>query len=138
MLFALALAVIPVGVDAQGTASASCAALSAESPVEHVRPCADQGDASAQYFLGIRYDMHGVQWMRNLGVLALLLPHTTSRAHPAGRTQGGHMSGKSVRETVGFLAVVAGLVPPSLFQPPQLTKSPSLRALPSGSIQRRV
>ena len=56
LLFVLALAAIPVAVDAQGTASASCEGLSAESPVEDVRPCAEQGDAPAQYFLGRMYD----------------------------------------------------------------------------------
>jgi hypothetical protein len=52
LLFVLALAVIPVGVDAQGTPSDSCADISLSSALEDVRPCADQGDASAQYFLG--------------------------------------------------------------------------------------
>ena len=56
LLIVLALAVIPVAVDAQGTASASCEGLSAESPVEDLRPCAEQGDAPAQYFLGRMYD----------------------------------------------------------------------------------
>ena len=73
LLFALALAVIPVGVDAQGTPSASCADLSARSPLEDVRSCADQGHATAQTSLGFMYgngrgvlqdDAEAVRWYR--------------------------------------------------------------------------
>ena len=73
LLFALALAVIPVGVDAQGTPSASCAYLTSTSPLEDVRPCAEQGDAMAQYNLGVMYangegvpedDVEAVRWYR--------------------------------------------------------------------------
>ena len=55
LLFVLALAVIPVGVDAQVTPSASCADINGLSPLEDVRPCAEQGDAEAQYRLGRMY-----------------------------------------------------------------------------------
>ncbi len=55
LLFVLALAVIPVGVDAQGTAVASCADISPSSALEDVRTCAEQGDAGAQYNLGYMY-----------------------------------------------------------------------------------
>ena len=75
LLFALALAVIPVGVDAQGTPSASCAYLTSTSPLEDVRPCAEQGDASAQFYLGFMYvdgrgvpedDVEAVRWITRL------------------------------------------------------------------------
>ena len=52
LLFALALAVIPVGVDAQVTPSASCADISPSSALEDVRSCAEQGYAVAQTRLG--------------------------------------------------------------------------------------
>ena len=55
LLFVLALAVIPVGVDAQGTALAPCADISPSSALEDVRTCAEQGDAGAQYNLGLMY-----------------------------------------------------------------------------------
>ena len=59
LLFVLALAVIPVGVDAQGTAVASCADISPSSALEDVRTCAEQGDAGAQYNLGYMYTRGG-------------------------------------------------------------------------------
>jgi TPR repeat protein len=59
LLFVLALAVIPVGVDAQGTALASCADISPSSALEDVRTCAEQGDAGAQYNLGYMYTRGG-------------------------------------------------------------------------------
>ena len=37
LLFVLALAVIPIGVDAQGTPSASCADITGASPLEEAR-----------------------------------------------------------------------------------------------------
>ena len=46
LLFALATAVIPVGVDAQGTPSASCT----------LRTCAEEGNADAQAILGFIYE----------------------------------------------------------------------------------
>jgi TPR repeat protein len=63
LLFVLALAVIPVGVDAQVTPLASCADLSLESdrgpwldyPLEDLRTCAEQGNAVAQFSLGVMY-----------------------------------------------------------------------------------
>ena len=55
LLFVLALAVIPVGVDAQDTPSASCADINGLSPLEDVRPCAEQGDARVQFILGMAY-----------------------------------------------------------------------------------
>jgi TPR repeat protein len=55
LLFVLALAVIPVGVDAQVTPSDSCSDIDPASPLEDVRSCAEQGDARAQETLGIRY-----------------------------------------------------------------------------------
>ena len=55
LLFALALAVIPVGIDAQDTPSDSCSDINLASPLEDVRPCADQGDAGAQSALGVMY-----------------------------------------------------------------------------------
>ena len=57
LLFVPALAVIPVGVDAQVTPSASCAALSQSSPLEDLRSCAEQGNADAQTDLGLTYDL---------------------------------------------------------------------------------
>ena len=59
LLWVLALAVIPVGVDAQGTAVASCADISPSSALEDVRTCAEQGDAGAQYNLGYMYTRGG-------------------------------------------------------------------------------
>ena len=56
LLWVLALAVIPVGVDAQGTPSASCADIGPSSSLEDVRSCAEQGDADAQFVLGTLYD----------------------------------------------------------------------------------
>ena len=55
LLLALALAVIPVGIDAQIAPSAFCADLSFESseslwldsPLEDLRTCAEQGNAVA-------------------------------------------------------------------------------------------
>ena len=73
LLFALALAVIPVGVDAQVTPSASCAALSVESPLDDVLLCAEQGNVYAQGTLGFKYsigygvpedDVEAVRWYR--------------------------------------------------------------------------
>ena len=73
LLFVLALAVIPVGVDAQGTPSASCADINGLSPLEDVRTCAEQGDAETQAELGLRYDngvsvpeddVEAVRWYR--------------------------------------------------------------------------
>ena len=73
LLFALALAVIPVGVDAQVTPSASCAALSVESPLDDVLLCAEQGSVYAQGTLGFKYsigygvpedDVEAVRWYR--------------------------------------------------------------------------
>jgi hypothetical protein len=73
LLLVLALAVIPVGVDAQVTPSDSCAALSFESPLEDVIPCAEQGTALAQFNLGVMYaygegvpedDTEAVRWYR--------------------------------------------------------------------------
>ena len=55
LLFVLALAVIPVGVDAQVTPSASCADINGLSPLEDVRSCAEQGDARVQFMLGMNY-----------------------------------------------------------------------------------
>lgn len=55
LLWVLALAVIPVGVDAQGTPSASCADIGPSSALEDVRSCAEQGDADAQTRLGRMY-----------------------------------------------------------------------------------
>jgi TPR repeat protein len=63
LLFVLALSVIPVGVDAQVTPSAFCADLSFESgespwldsPLEDLRTCAEQGNAVAQFSLGVLY-----------------------------------------------------------------------------------
>ena len=56
LLFVLALAVIPVGVDAQVTPLASCADLRSRGDLlEEVRTCAEQGNARAQATLGIRY-----------------------------------------------------------------------------------
>jgi hypothetical protein len=55
LMFALALAVIPVGVDAQDTPSASCADISGLSPLEDLRSCGEQGDAYAQFNLGAMY-----------------------------------------------------------------------------------
>ena len=59
LLFVLALAVTPVGVDAQDTASVSCADIALLTSLsrwrEAVRTCAEQGDAEAQYQLGIMY-----------------------------------------------------------------------------------
>jgi TPR repeat protein len=54
-LLALALAVIPVAVDAQVPPSPSCADLSLRSPLEDVRTCAEQGDPYAQAELGFMY-----------------------------------------------------------------------------------
>ena len=73
LLFVLALAVIPVGVDAQVTPSASCAYINIASPLEDVRSCAEQGDAGAQFALGFMYatgegvledDVEAVRWYR--------------------------------------------------------------------------
>jgi TPR repeat protein len=73
LLFVLALAVIPVGVDAQVTPSASCAALSVESPLDDVLLCAEQGNVYAQGTLGFKYsigygvpedDVEAVRWYR--------------------------------------------------------------------------
>ena len=55
LMFTLALAVIPVVVDAQATLSASCADINIASPLEDVRSCAKQGDAHAQTVLGAMY-----------------------------------------------------------------------------------
>ena len=56
LLFALALAVIPVGVDAQVTPSTpSCALINVLSPLEDVRSCVEQGDAFVQSMLGAAY-----------------------------------------------------------------------------------
>ncbi len=56
LLFVLALAVIPVGVDAQVTPLASCADLRSRGDLlEEVRTCAEQGNARARELLGIRY-----------------------------------------------------------------------------------
>ena len=55
LLFALALAVIPVGVDAQVTPSDSCARINSETPLEDLRSCVEQGDAFAQSWLGNAY-----------------------------------------------------------------------------------
>ena len=55
LLFALALAVIPVGVDAQVTPSDSCARIGPETPLEDLRSCVEQGDAFAQSWLGNAY-----------------------------------------------------------------------------------
>ena len=50
----LALALIAAGCADAGQ-SAFCESLSAESPLEDLRTCAEQGDASAQTILGIMY-----------------------------------------------------------------------------------
>ena len=42
LLFALAIAVIPVGVDAQDTPSDSCSDISIIVPLEDLRTCAEQ------------------------------------------------------------------------------------------------
>ena len=55
LLFVLALAVIPLGVDAQVTPSASCAGISPSAALEDVRSCAEQGYAVAQNSLGWMY-----------------------------------------------------------------------------------
>jgi len=55
LLFVLALAVIPVGVDAQDTPSDSCADISGLSPLEDLRSCGEQGYAYAQFNLGVAY-----------------------------------------------------------------------------------
>jgi len=55
LLFALALAVIPVGIDAQGTPSDSCSDMTVLSPLEDLRSCAEQGDADLQLMLGDMY-----------------------------------------------------------------------------------
>ena len=55
LLFVLALAVIPVGVDAQGTPSDSCSDMTILSPLEDLRTCAEQGNTSAQNNLGNMY-----------------------------------------------------------------------------------
>ena len=55
LLLALALAVIPVGVDAQGTPSDSCSDMTILSPLEDLRTCAEQGNTSAQNNLGNMY-----------------------------------------------------------------------------------
>jgi TPR repeat protein len=55
LLFVLALAVIPVGVDAQDTPLASCAEINIVSPLEDLRSCAEQGDADLQLMLGDMY-----------------------------------------------------------------------------------
>ena len=57
LLLALALAVIPVGVDARGIPSASCAEVTFPSPLEDLTRCAEQGHARAQYLLGLRYNI---------------------------------------------------------------------------------
>jgi uncharacterized protein len=73
LLFALALAAIPVGIDAQVTPSTSCADINPASPLEDVRTCAEQGYAVAQTGLGSRYavgygvpedDAEAVRWYR--------------------------------------------------------------------------
>ena len=73
LLFALALAVIPVGVDAQGTPSDSCADTSGLSPLEDLRSCGEQGYAYAQFNLWAMYangegvpqdDAEAVRWYR--------------------------------------------------------------------------
>ncbi len=73
LLFVLAMGVIPVAVDAQSTSAASCADLSGASPFEDWRTCAEQGDALAQYNLGVMYgngygvpedDAEAVRWYR--------------------------------------------------------------------------
>jgi len=73
LMFTLALAVIPVVVDAQATLSASCADINIASPLEDVRSCAKQGDAHAQTVLGAMYangegvpedDVEAVRWYR--------------------------------------------------------------------------
>jgi hypothetical protein len=73
LLFVLALAVIPVGVHAQGTPSDSCADINGLSPLEDLRSCAEQGNASFQYYLGFKYsigegvpedDAEAVRWYR--------------------------------------------------------------------------
>ena len=73
LLFALGLAVIPVGVDAQVTPSTSCADINFFSSLEDLRSCAEQGDAGAQVSLGSRYsngtgvpedDAEAVRWYR--------------------------------------------------------------------------
>ena len=60
LLFLLALAVIPVGVDAQVTPSVACADLSYPSAVslEDTLTCAEQGYALAQWMMGQRYTGH--------------------------------------------------------------------------------
>jgi TPR repeat protein len=72
LLFALAL--IAVGcAEGELEESASCAALPFESPLEDVLLCAEQGDARAQYNLGLMYaegegvpedDVEAVRWYR--------------------------------------------------------------------------
>ena len=61
LLFALALAVIPVGVDAQDTPSDSCTDISGLSPLEDLRSCGEQGYAYAQYNLGNMYALGLIQ-----------------------------------------------------------------------------
>ena len=60
LLLALAIAVIPVGVDAQVTPSVACADLSYPSAVslEDTLTCAEQGYALAQWMMGQRYTGH--------------------------------------------------------------------------------
>jgi len=73
LLFVLALTVIPVGVDAQDTPSASCADINMASPLKDLRTCAEQGNAIAQGTLGFKYsvgngvpedDAEAVRWFR--------------------------------------------------------------------------
>ena len=73
LLFALAIAVIPVGVDAQVTPSASCADMTLGSPLKDLRTCAEQGNARAQASLAFKYsigdgvpedDAEAVRWFR--------------------------------------------------------------------------
>jgi len=77
LLFALAL--IAVGcTDARQ--SALCEGLSEGSPLEDVIPCAEQGNAFAQYFLGFIYDSgRGVASVHKLISLA---QHSTRKHYP--------------------------------------------------------
>ena len=52
LLFVLALTAVGCA-EGEQEESASCAALSIESPLEDVLLCAEQGDARAQYNLGL-------------------------------------------------------------------------------------
>lgn len=71
LVLALAIAGIPVAVDAQVTPLASCEDMRPESPLEDLRTCADQGDVRAQPIPGYRHrtgegvsvdDAEAVRW----------------------------------------------------------------------------